>query len=75
MSNTTPILTKDQQKSLQIEFITPSELSFKPRFGEIQFHNYHDGCIGFEIDGHYRVLSKEQIDVLIQWINAEKPQP
>lgn len=68
-------LDDDTKQVLQIACISESDLLFRDRTKELAFFNYKDGDIEISIDDGENdtfILNKEQIDVMLAWINHSR---
>jgi hypothetical protein len=63
------------KQALHIAHVNESDLLFRGKTKELSFFNYNDGDIEIGIDdvqNNTFILNKEQIDVLIAWINHSR---
>jgi len=68
-------LDDSTKQALHIACVSESDLLFRGRTKELSFFNYKDGDIEISIeDGENNtfILTKEQIDVLLAWINHSR---
>jgi hypothetical protein len=63
------------KQALHIAYVSESDLLFRGRTKELSFFNYKDGDIEIGIDdgeNNTFILNKEQIDILLAWINHSR---
>ena len=75
MDNDITNLDDVTKKALHIDYISDNDLLFEGKYNDLSFFKYDDGDIGITIEEteiNSFILKKEQIDVLLNWINKLK---
>ena len=68
-------LDDSTKQALHIAYVSENDLLFRGRTKELSFFNYKDGDIEIGIDdgeNNTFILNKEQIDILLAWINHSR---
>lgn len=75
MAQDTINLDDNTKQALHIACISEDDLLFRGKTKELAFFNYKDGDIEISIDdgeNNTFIVSKEQIDVILAWINNSR---